>query len=89
MCIAAAKELAKCAEERGLDEEYIIPTMEEWEVYPREAVAVGMKAIAQGIARAKLSKEELYRKASETIRIAREETKFLMKEGFIPLPPEK
>jgi len=89
MCIAAAKELAKCAEEKGLNEEYVIPTMEEWEVYPREAVAVGMEAIAQGIARVKLSREELYRMASDTIRIAREETKFLMKEGFIPLPQEK
>jgi len=89
MCIAAAKELAKCAEEKGLNEEYVIPTMEEWEVYPREAVAVGMEATTQGIARVKLDREELYRKASDTIRIAREETKLLMKEGFIPLPQEK
>jgi len=89
MCIAAAKELAKCAEERGLGEEYVIPTMEEWEVYPREAVAVGMEAIAQGIARVKFTGEELYKKASETIRNAREETRILMKEGFIPLPSGK
>ncbi|MBE0479233.1 NADP-dependent malic enzyme, partial [Candidatus Aerophobetes bacterium] len=51
MCIAAAKELAKCAEDKGLSEEYIVPTMDEWEVFPREAVSVGMKAIEQGIAR--------------------------------------
>ncbi|GAI46008.1 unnamed protein product, partial [marine sediment metagenome] len=37
----------------------------------------------------KLSREELYKKASETIRVAREETESLMKEGFIPLPQEK
>ncbi|MEE9316382.1 MAG: NADP-dependent malic enzyme [bacterium] len=89
MCIAAAKELAKYAEERGLNEEYVIPSMEEREVFPREAVAVGMEAIRQGIARVKLSREELYKKASETIRVAREETESLMKEGFIPLPQEK
>jgi len=39
MCIAAAEELAKCAEDKGLSEEYIVPTMDEWEVFPREATA--------------------------------------------------
>ena len=59
MCIAAAYELASCAEEQGISDDYIIPTMEDWEVFVREAVAVGMKAIDQGIARQKLSREEL------------------------------
>ena len=86
MCIAAAQELAKCAEDKGLDPEYIIPTMDEWEVFPREATAVGMKAIEQGVARLKMSREELFEKSSKIIKQAREETQFLMKEGFIPLP---
>ena len=86
MCIAAAAELAKCAEDKGLSEEYIVPTMDEWEVYPREATAVGMKAIEQGVARLKISEEELYRKAEITIRNAREETKSLMRNGFIKMP---
>ena len=43
MCIAAAMEIAKTAEDRGLTETHIVPTMDEWEVFPREAVAVGMK----------------------------------------------
>ena len=42
MCIAAAQELAKFAEERGMHEEDILPRMEEWEVYPREAVACAL-----------------------------------------------
>ncbi|MCD4657024.1 MAG: NADP-dependent malic enzyme, partial [Planctomycetes bacterium] len=37
MCIAAAVELAKVAEDKGLNPEYIIPSMQEWEVFPREA----------------------------------------------------
>ncbi len=86
MCIAAAYELAKTAEDNGLREDYIIPTMDEWEVYPREAVAVGMKAIEQGVARKRYTREELFKKAEETIKRAREETKYLMKEGFIPMP---
>src|SRR5207245_11137348 len=44
MCIAAAEELARVQEERGLDEEHIVPTMEEIDVFAREAAAVGRKA---------------------------------------------
>lgn len=88
MCISAAKELAKVAEEKGLKENYIIPTMDEWEVFPREAVAVGLTAIEQGIARVKLSRDELYTKAEKIIRQSREMTQHLMKTGFIPLPPK-
>ncbi len=86
MCIAAAQELAKCAEDKGLNEEYIIPSMGEWEVFPREAVAVGLKAIEQGVARIKLGRDELMKMAEEKIKRARDETRVLMKEGFIKLP---
>jgi malate dehydrogenase (oxaloacetate-decarboxylating) len=87
MCIAAAKELALVAEERGLDEEHIVPTMDEIEVFAREAVAVGMKAIDQGVARVKKSRKDLYENALALIRRAREETQFLMQDGFIRPPP--
>ncbi|MEM1519318.1 MAG: malic enzyme-like NAD(P)-binding protein, partial [Pyrobaculum sp.] len=60
MLIAAAEEVAKFAEERGLSEEYIIPKMTEWEVYVREAAAVAAAASAQRVARLPRSyKEEL------------------------------
>jgi malate dehydrogenase (oxaloacetate-decarboxylating) len=85
MCITAAEELAKCAEDKGLSEEYLVPTMDEWEVYPREAAAVGMKAIEQGLARIKMTKEELFKKSSEIIRSAREKTQLLMDKGYIKM----
>ena len=88
MCIVAAHELAKCAEDRGLHEDYIAPTMAEWEVFIREAVAVGMKAQEQGVARIKVSREELTKQAEKMIREARETTTLLMKEGYIPPAPE-
>jgi malate dehydrogenase (oxaloacetate-decarboxylating) len=59
--------------------------MDEWEVFPREAVAVGMKAIEQGIARFPMSKEELFEKSSAIIRNARQETIELMKAGLIEM----
>ena len=86
MCIAAARELAKVAEDKGIRDDYLIPTMDEWEVFPREAVAVGMKAIEQGVARLNMSSDELLAKSSATIKRAREETESMMKEGFIKMP---
>lgn len=89
MCIAAAQELAKFAEERGMHEEDILPRMEEWEVFPREAVACALKSIDQGVARIKPSKKELYERATAIIQNARESVNSLMKEGLIkPPPPE-
>ena len=90
MCVAAADELARFAEARGIDEQDITPRMDEWEVYPRVAVACAMKSIEQGVARVKPSREELYQKAVATIKCARESTKLLMKAGQIKaMPPEK
>ena len=87
MCIAAALEIAKTAEDKGLSESYIVPSMDDWEVFPREAVAVGMKAIETGIARVKISKAELTQRAEELISRARNETKLLMDKEFIkPFP---
>lgn len=84
MCIAAAEELAKYAEEQGINEEYIIPTMEELEAFIREAVAVGMKAQEQGVARIKISREELYKKAKTMMEESRRMHDALVKEGCIP-----
>jgi len=87
MALAAAHELARCAEERGIHDEDIAPRMDEWEVFPREAVATAMKAQEQGIARLSKTSEQLYEEASRIIREAREATQLLMKEGLIPRAP--
>ncbi len=83
MCIAAAYELAKCAEDKGLREDYLLPTMDEWEVFPREAVAVAKKAMEQGVARLRLSEKELFTMAETKIRRARDEVGLLMEKGII------
>jgi len=83
MCLAAAGELAKLAEERGLSAKNIIPTMDDWEVFPREATAVAEKAMASGVARLSKSRDELYTSARSIIKRAREEAKYLMRGGFI------
>ncbi len=87
MCIAAAQELASYAEERGITEKDILPRMDEWEVFPREAVACALKSIEQGVARVKPSRAELYERSSDIIRNARQSTELLMKHGLIKKPP--
>jgi malate dehydrogenase (oxaloacetate-decarboxylating) len=88
MCIAAAQELAKCAEDKDMHEDHLLPTMDDWEVYPREAAAVGMKAIEQGVARLKFTREELLKNAEKMIKKARQETELMMKENFIAKAPK-
>jgi malate dehydrogenase (oxaloacetate-decarboxylating) len=88
MAIAAAKEIARFAEERGLDDDNIMPIMDEWEVFPREAVAVALKAQEQGVARRlDLSPDELYRLAETRISSARDMVQVLMDKGIIPPAP--
>jgi malate dehydrogenase (oxaloacetate-decarboxylating) len=89
MCIAAATELANYAEERGMSENDILPRMDEWEVFPREAVACALKSIEQGVARVKPSRQELYERASAIIKNARDSTELLMKHGLIKQPPKE
>lgn len=88
MCIAAANELASFAEERGITYDNIVPRMDEWEVFPREAVACAMQSIKEGVTRIKMSKQQLYEKAVKIIKNSRESTKLLMKKGLISPPPK-
>jgi malate dehydrogenase (oxaloacetate-decarboxylating) len=87
MCIAAAEELAKVAEDKGLSADYIMPTMDDWEVFPREAAAVAMKAIEQGIAlRTDLTFEQEVEEATAIIARARGLVQDQMALGYIPMP---
>ena len=83
MCVAAAEALAGMAAEKGLNPHYILPTMDEWEVFPREAAAVAAKAVEEGVARKTLSYDEELANASEIIRRSRNLTQSMMKEDFI------
>ena len=89
MCVAAAKALYEFAKENGLREDYITPTMQDWEVYPREAVACALESIRQGVARVKPSRDELWERAVTIIRNARESVKVLMNSNLIKAPPSE
>jgi malate dehydrogenase (oxaloacetate-decarboxylating) len=87
MCIAAAREIAKVAEEKGLDEDQIIPSMSDKEVFPREATAVGLEAVKQGVAGLKLSRRQLYDRAESIISHSRRTAEMLMRRGLIKSLP--
>jgi malate dehydrogenase (oxaloacetate-decarboxylating) len=87
MCFAAAKALADHVGDR-LTSEFILPNMDDWEVFPREAAAVGMKAQEQGLARIQLSYEELLVNARTIIKRSRSLTQMMMEKGFIAEAPE-
>jgi len=88
MAIAAAQALAGYQEERGLDGESLLPSMSDWEVFPREAAAVGVKAQEQGVARLERSYDDLLSQARQVIQTAQDMTRFLMERGIIPpVPP--
>jgi len=87
MCIAAAGEIAKMAEEKGLTPDYIMPTMDEVDVFPREAAAVAMKAIEQGIAKfTNVTFQQEYEYAKKLILRARGLVQDAMATGYIELP---
>ena len=87
MCFAAAQALADHVGER-LAPDFILPNMDDWEVFPREAAAVGMKAQEQGLARIQMSYDELLANAHAIIKRSRGLTKMMMEQGFIAEAPE-
>ncbi|MFO8064931.1 MAG: NAD-dependent malic enzyme, partial [Spirochaetia bacterium] len=87
MCFEAAEALADyVGDELGPDR--IIPTMDEWAVFPELAARTGMKAQEQGIARISRTREELYAQAQAMIGRSRELTASMMKNGFIADPAD-
>ena len=61
MKISAAKAIASVAEEeKGIGEDHILPTMNDIELPPREAAAVGRAANETGIARIRVNPDDIY-----------------------------
>jgi malate dehydrogenase (oxaloacetate-decarboxylating) len=86
MCFAAAKALADHVGD-SLSAEHILPTMDDWEIFPREAAAVAMKAQEQGLARIQMSYDQVYENAKKIIFRSRNLTQLMMRDGYIPEAP--
>jgi len=88
MAIRAARSLASFAENKGLSPEYIIPTMEEADVFPQEARDVAMQAVQDGVATSFLKAEQVYEKARVDIEYSRRLLEGMVADGFVRPPPQ-
>ncbi|MDR1695319.1 MAG: NADP-dependent malic enzyme [Endomicrobium sp.] len=83
MAITAATELASCIAGNKIRPDRIIPAMDNWEIYPKIAAAVGVKAIKEKLAAKKLSYDAIYSQAKEMIKRSRALTDTMMAKGYI------
>jgi malate dehydrogenase (oxaloacetate-decarboxylating) len=86
MAITAANSMANFAMKKGLNPDYIMPTMEETEVFAQEAADVATQAIKQGVARIKLTHQQVYDTTLRDIKEARDILNLLMEENFVKKP---
>lgn len=89
MAIAAARSLAAFAEKKGLSPDYIIPSMDEAEVFPQEAADVALQAIRDGVARRPVPREEVFEKTRADIAQAQRLLDLMVQEGLVSAPPQE
>jgi malate dehydrogenase (oxaloacetate-decarboxylating) len=87
MAIRCAYSIAEFSEKRGISPDNIIATMEETDVFAREAADVAVQAVKEGVARAPLSWDEVYEKAKADISASRRLVEDMKKLGHITEPP--
>jgi len=83
MALAAARALAAAVGADGPSAERILPGMDDWQVAADIAVATGMAAQAEGLARLSMTEDDLRARAVQTISAARNATRALMDAGLI------
>ncbi|MDR2782950.1 MAG: malate dehydrogenase [Treponema sp.] len=88
MVIRCSRSIAEFSEQRGISPDNIIATMDETELFAREAADVAETAIKEGVARIALSSDEAYRRAKADIEAARRAANHLQEMGDIVKPPE-
>ncbi len=89
MAIAAAEELLAGARERGLSPDQLLPSMDDWTAAARVAAASGAAAVAEGLARNPLDRDEIARRALDAIGQSRASVERLIEAGLIHVAPHQ
>ena len=89
MAVAASHSLARFAEKRGIDPENIIPNMDEMEVFPTEAADVAVAAVNDGVARERVTWNDVYNKTRADIMETRDMMHSLVRSGHVKEFPQK
>lgn len=82
MALAAAQALAKCAEERGLTEDAILPGMDDVHMVARVAAATATKAQEQGLSAFARTHEDYMERASRCILQSRHVSRLLTEDAL-------
>ncbi|MCD4832618.1 MAG: NADP-dependent malic enzyme [Bacteroidales bacterium] len=89
MAITAAYSMANYAEKNSINADYIMPKMDETEMFAHEAADVAMEAIKNGVARVQMTWDEAFNRTMADIKQTRDTIDMMMKNGFIPEPDTK
>lgn len=89
MALAAAKAIAKRAQDTLLDRHHILPDKTDREIYPLQAAAVAAQAKKEGFATIKISPKQVYAQVKQEILMREKINKLLIKNGFIKKPGQK
>ncbi len=88
MALAASKAIAKRAQDLGLKQDFILPLMQDEEVYPLTAKAVAAQAIKENINQIKITPAEVYKIVKQDIAQNKKELALLTKTGLIQKLPK-
>ncbi|HSH53043.1 MAG TPA: NADP-dependent malic enzyme, partial [Bacteroidales bacterium] len=89
MAVKAAYSMANYAEKNGINPDYIMPKMDETEMFAHEAADVAMEAIKNGVARTELSWDNVFKKTMDDIKLTRDTIDMMMQHNFIQQPDVK
>jgi malate dehydrogenase (oxaloacetate-decarboxylating) len=89
MCIVAASSLASCIVDSKISPNKILPVMSDWDIFPRIAAAVGVKAIREKVANKRLSYDKIFNGAKAMIKRSRAITETMIKKGYIKSAKDK
>ena len=86
MAVTAAYSMANYAEKKGINPDYIMPKMDETDMFAYEAADVAMEAIKNGVARINLTWDQVFKQTMEDITQTRATIDMMMKNNFIQHP---
>lgn len=86
MALTAAYSMANYAQKNGLNPDYIMPKMDETEMFAHEAADVAMEAIKNGVARVNLTWDEAYNQTMSDIKKTRKTIELMMENKIIAEP---
>ena len=89
MALAAAKAIAKRAQDTLLNPHHILPDSTDLEVYPLQAAAVAAQAKKEGLAKIKISAKQVYAQVKQEMLMRKKINELLVKSGFIKKPSQK